>query len=67
MELVRLYWRAITLLKPEKGLAIWLTVASVAIAIVQLAEPILFGRVVDAQNTRAIARRCRTGERPECD
>ncbi len=48
MELVRLYWRAITLLKPEKGLAIWLTVASVAIAIVQLAEPILFGRVVDA-------------------
>jgi ATP-binding cassette subfamily B protein len=48
MELIRIYWRAITLLAPEKRLAIALTIASVAIALVQLAEPILFGRVVDA-------------------
>ena len=32
MELVHLYWRAVKLLAPEKGLAIWLTIASVAIA-----------------------------------
>ena len=42
------YRRAIALLIPEKRLAIMLTLSSVAIAVVQLAEPILFGWVVDA-------------------
>ncbi len=36
------------MLAAEKSLAITLAVASVAIGLVQLAEPILFGRVVDA-------------------
>jgi glucan exporter ATP-binding protein len=48
MSLLRVYVRAIQLLAPEKRLAIALAAASVAIATVQLAEPILFGRVVDA-------------------
>ncbi len=48
MDLVRIYTRALSYLGPEKGLAISLALANVAIAIVQLAEPILFGRVVDA-------------------
>ena len=48
MDLMRIYWRAIGMLAPEKRLALSLTLAGVAVAVVQLAEPILFGRVVDA-------------------
>jgi len=48
MGLLKLYGRAMSLLAPEKYLAIVLAAASVALAFVQLAEPVLFGRVVDA-------------------
>uniref|UniRef100_UPI00260053BD glucan ABC transporter ATP-binding protein/ permease n=1 Tax=uncultured Hyphomicrobium sp. TaxID=194373 RepID=UPI00260053BD len=48
MGLVSLYTRALGMLSAERGLAALLAVASVAIGVVQLAEPILFGRVVDA-------------------
>jgi ABC-type multidrug transport system fused ATPase/permease subunit len=48
MDLVRLYKRALRMLAAEKWPAIALALASVAIGLVQLAEPILFGRVVDA-------------------
>ena len=48
MSLFRTYCRAIGLLKPEWKLAATLAVASVGIAAVQLAEPVLFGAVVDA-------------------
>ncbi len=48
MSLLRLYKRALGMLAAERGLAIILAIASVAIGLVQLAEPILFGRVVDS-------------------
>jgi len=48
MTLTRLYTRALAMLAAERRLAILLAVASVAIGLVQLAEPILLGRVVDA-------------------
>jgi len=48
MSLIRIYARALGLLAPEKRLAIALIVANGSIAVVQLAEPLLFGRVVDA-------------------
>ncbi len=48
MSLLRLYTRALGMLAAERGLAIALAAASVAIGLVQLAEPILFGRVVDS-------------------
>lgn len=48
MSLFRTYCRAIGLLKPEWKLAATLAGASVGIAAVQLAEPVLFGAVVDA-------------------
>ena len=48
MSLTRLYTRALGMLAAERWLAIALGVSSVAIGLVQLAEPILFGRVVDA-------------------
>jgi glucan exporter ATP-binding protein len=48
MQLARIYLRALGMLASERALAITLVLAGVAIAIVQLAEPILFGRVVDA-------------------
>jgi len=48
MALLRLYTRALGMLGAERGLALVLAIASVAIGLVQLAEPILFGRVVDS-------------------
>ena len=48
MSLVSLYARAMRLLLAERSLAILLAAASVAISLIQLAEPILFGRVVDS-------------------
>jgi ATP-binding cassette, subfamily B, beta-glucan exporter len=45
---LRLYRRALGLLGEERGLAIALASAGVIVAGVQLAEPVLFGRVVDA-------------------
>lgn len=48
MKIVETYARALRLLASEKWLAMGLVVANVAIGLVQLAEPVLFGRVVDA-------------------
>ncbi len=48
MNLIRIYLRAIGMLSAERGLAASLAIANCAIAIVALAEPLLFGRVVDA-------------------
>ncbi len=43
------------MLAAERGLAIVLAAASIAIGLVQLAEPILFGRVIDALSRREAA------------
>ena len=48
MTALAVYRRAVALLAPERSLAIALAVAGVLLAVVQLAEPILFGRMVDA-------------------
>jgi glucan exporter ATP-binding protein len=48
MSLFRLYTRALAMLAAERWLPWLLALASVAIGLVQLAEPILLGRVVDA-------------------
>src|SRR5262245_523443 len=48
MQMVRVYLRALGMLAPERVLALTLAAAAIAIAAVQLAEPVLFGRVVDA-------------------
>jgi len=42
------YRRALGLLAVERGLTVWVAASGAAVAVVQLAEPILFGRVVDA-------------------
>jgi ATP-binding cassette, subfamily B, beta-glucan exporter len=47
MEFLRVYGRVIGLLRAERGLAIWLAVANVAVAGLQFYEPVLFGKVVD--------------------
>jgi ATP-binding cassette, subfamily B, beta-glucan exporter len=51
MTIFDIYKRALSLLSGEKYLAFALAAAGVIIAAVQLAEPVLFGRVVDAMNT----------------
>ena len=47
-SLLRTYGRALGLLRDERGVVAMLVVANVALGLVQLAEPVLFGRVVDA-------------------
>ncbi|MBV5266639.1 glucan ABC transporter ATP-binding protein/ permease [Pinisolibacter aquiterrae] len=48
MSFFRLYFRAVALVGPDKGLAAGLAVAGIVLAFLGFAEPILFGRVVDA-------------------
>src|SRR5262249_15487884 len=48
VSLLRIYLRVIGMLAPEKGLAILLALANLALAGVYFLEPWLFGRVVDA-------------------
>lgn len=48
LTLFQIYRRALGLLAGEKYLAIGLAILGVLIAAIQLAEPVLFGRVVDA-------------------
>ena len=47
MEFFRVYGRVIGLLRAEKGLAIVLALANIAVAGLQFYEPVLFGKVVD--------------------
>ncbi|MDX2265725.1 MAG: glucan ABC transporter ATP-binding protein/ permease [Hyphomicrobiales bacterium] len=48
MTLLRIYARALGMLSGERWLATLLALANVVIALILLAEPILFGKVVDA-------------------
>jgi len=48
MNLFRLYGRVLALLGPEAGLGWFLAFANVALAAAQFAEPVLFGRIIDA-------------------
>lgn len=48
MSLTRVYLRAIGILAPEKWLTVLLVLAGGAVAMIQVYEQILFGRVVDA-------------------
>jgi ATP-binding cassette subfamily B protein len=47
MEFFRVYGRVIGLLHAERGLAITLAIANIAVAALQFYEPVLFGKVVD--------------------
>ena len=51
MEFFRVYGRVIGLLRAEKGLAITLAIANVAVAGLQFYEPVLFGKVIDLLTT----------------
>jgi glucan exporter ATP-binding protein len=48
MTIPQVYGRALALLAAERALTLWVAVSGIAVAAVQLAEPVLFGRVVDA-------------------
>lgn len=53
MTLFKIYWRSMTYLAAEKRAAIIMCIASTLVALVTLAEPILFGRVIEAISERA--------------
>jgi ATP-binding cassette subfamily B protein len=55
MHLINVYIRALGLLAKERGLTFSLVLANAVIGLVQLAEPILLGRVVDALSTPGVA------------
>ncbi|HXL68642.1 MAG TPA: glucan ABC transporter ATP-binding protein/ permease [Xanthobacteraceae bacterium] len=48
MSFIRLYARVFLLLGPEAKLGVFLAGANILLAIAQFAEPVLFGRIVDA-------------------
>jgi len=48
MSFIRIYVRVLGLLRAEAKLAIALALANIALAVAQFAEPVLFGRIVDA-------------------
>jgi ATP-binding cassette, subfamily B, beta-glucan exporter len=48
MTILQVYRRALALLAAERTLTLWVALSGIAVAAVQLAEPVLFGRVVDA-------------------
>jgi ATP-binding cassette, subfamily B, beta-glucan exporter len=48
MSLLHLYARVLALLGPEKKLGVYLAVANFALAGAMFAEPVLFGRIIDA-------------------
>jgi ABC-type multidrug transport system fused ATPase/permease subunit len=47
MKILRLYTRVLALLRPQIRLGWMLALANVALAAAQLAEPVLFGRIID--------------------
>jgi glucan exporter ATP-binding protein len=55
MRLLRTYARVLSLLAPNARLAWILSLANLALAVTQFAEPVLFGRVVDALSTASSA------------
>ncbi len=48
MSLLHLYFRVLELLGPERRLGLYLAIANAMLAGAQFADPILFGRIVDA-------------------
>jgi len=48
MSMLRVYWRVIAMLAPEKALAITLALGDLALAGIMFLEPWLFGHVVDS-------------------
>jgi ATP-binding cassette, subfamily B, beta-glucan exporter len=48
MSLAHIYMRALALLKRDRDIAIFLVAANLVLAAAQFAEPILFGRIIDA-------------------
>jgi ATP-binding cassette subfamily B protein len=58
MEFFRVYGRVIGLLRAEKGLAITLAIANIAVAGLQFYEPVLFGRSISCGAMRARSSAC---------
>ena len=48
MSLLEVYWRALRYLAADKQRVIFICAANVVLAIVTIAEPIMFGRIIDA-------------------
>ena len=47
MRFLKIYARVLGLLRPDRGIAIGLVLANLAVMGFQFAEPVLFGRVIN--------------------
>jgi ATP-binding cassette, subfamily B, beta-glucan exporter len=54
MSFLRLYRRVVALLAPERGLAITLVLANVALAAIAFLGPLLFGRIIDTPASSSV-------------
>jgi ABC-type multidrug transport system fused ATPase/permease subunit len=52
VTLLEIYWRALRYLAAERRRVLLICGANVVLAIVTIAEPILFGRIIDAISER---------------
>jgi ATP-binding cassette, subfamily B, beta-glucan exporter len=57
MNLIKLYARVFEVLGPERKLGAFLAIANILLAIAQFAEPILFGKIIDALVTAQAEKR----------
>ena len=57
MNFIKLYGRVFTMLGPEQRLGTFLALANILLAVAQFAEPILFGKIVDALVTAQAEKR----------
>lgn len=63
MSLLQVYWRVLMQLGPEKRLGLTLLTCNIVLACIMFAEPILFGRIIDAlSNAQARGRTITWGE-----
>ena len=53
MSLFEIYYRALQHLSPAKNRVLLICAANVVLAIVTIAEPILFGRIIDAISAKS--------------
>ncbi|MFG1477185.1 glucan ABC transporter ATP-binding protein/ permease [Xanthobacter sp. V4C-4] len=60
MNLIRIYLRTISLLGPQARMGALLAIGNLVLAMAQFAEPILFGRIIDALATAQAAARLPT-------
>lgn len=54
MSIVRVYWRSLQYLSSERTATVLIVLANVALGVITIFEPVLFGRVIDAISQKTV-------------